>query len=154
MKIKIIGIVFILSFLGGCASLSSYKKKEDYFKYWKLDTLSCKEFRTYEQACYITDSLYLKNKSVVINILGNPDTVSTFRILTKKGASKYFVLENPTADDIPLLGKGAYVDITNFIYYYNTPCINGVMDSFDYCTVEIRIISKSNKIWSKVIRCQ
>ena len=154
--IKIIGIVAILFFFNSCISLSSYKQKEDYFEYWKLDTLSCKRFRTVEHARYIKDSLKLRNKSkeFVIDILGNPDDVLTRNLLTKKGISKYLALENPTADDIPLLGKGAYLNTTNLIYYYDTPCINGVMDSDDNCWVEISIISNKDKVKSVVIGCR
>jgi hypothetical protein len=136
--------------------LSSYKQKEDYVEYWKLDTLSCKKNRTGEQAHYITNSLKLRGKSkeFVINILGKPDTVLTYNILTKKGISKYIALENPTASDIPLLGKGAYVKVTSLMYYYDTPCINGVMDSDDNCWVQIDIASELNKVGFVGIGCK
>jgi hypothetical protein len=100
-------------------------EKEDRFEFWKLDTATCKKIRTAEDARYIEDSLNWENKTkkFVIDILGNPDTLI---ILNKKSQA--------------------------LVYYYDTPCYNGIMDTLDNCWVDIIIVS--NKVKFVGIGCK
>ena len=88
-----------------------------------------------EQARYIWDSLKLKNKSkeFVIDILGNPDTLTFETFNTKKKAS---------------------VNAIVLKYYYDTPCIDGLMSIYDNCWVEIDIDVASNKVKFVGIGCK
>jgi len=125
MKIKTIGITIIsLLSLFSCISLFSHKKEEDNLMYWKLDVFGCKGYRNKEHAYYIRDSLDLRNtnKRFVINKIGTPDLIKT--------NNNEIILK----------------------YYFDSKCNNGVLiDSIDYCWVEIQLIS--NRVKSTTILC-
>ena len=127
MKIKIIGSIFILFFLGSCTPLSSYKEQDDYLRCWRLDTLPCKKLRTIEHADYIWNSINWKNKNeeFVINRLGKSDTV-TFKTFT--------------------INKGLPKNAKVLTYYYDTPVCNGMLDTLDCCWIEINIVSNKVKL--------
>ncbi|MCL2131844.1 MAG: hypothetical protein FWH36_05265 [Lentimicrobiaceae bacterium] len=154
-------IVFVLLSLSSCRSLTSYTQIEDYFKSWRSDTASCKEFRSLEQVNVITTILDWKNKNekFAINILGNPDTAIMFKALTSKENGKrnayYYSYYSDTLRNNDLINGLRIVkkeDGKRFIYYFDTPCINGLMLEEDNCWVEFHIIS--NKIKFVGVGCK